>query len=126
VKKDAREKGSSGHMTRRIALRLLAAAPAAAAMGTAALAQVEENTGFADLNREGPPPLPDTGASDLAKCLVKNEEDLTRKEKAKMMKDLPGLEGALQQLRDYDLPDDVEPAFIFKAMRSNTSGSGGS
>lgn len=120
-----KEKDSSGQMTRRVALRWLAVAPAAAAIGTAALAQVNEGTGFDDLDADNPPSLPSSDASDAAKCLVKNEEDLTRKERAKMLKDLPGLEGALNQLREFDLPHDVEPAFIFKAMRSKKFNNGG-
>ena len=125
MKEDAQEKDSKRHMTRRSALRWIAVAPAAAAIGPAALAQVKERTGFTDLDNDDPPSLPDTGASDLARCLVKGEKDLTRKERTKMLNDLPSLEGALQQLRDFDLPFDVEPAFLFKAMKSKKSKPGG-
>jgi len=105
-------------LTRRKALGWIAAAPAAAAVAPAVLAQYEE-TGFDDLG--GPPEQPrevPRDASDDIKCLVKNEDELSRKERRDLADNLKGLQEALDKLRDFDLADDVEPAMAFRALRA--------
>lgn len=108
-------------LPRRVALRWLAAAPAAAAFVTTALGQAEIKTGFEDIDadtsgesRRGS----GKAGSKFAECVVKNEKELSRKERANLAENVKGLEEALKTLRDHELPDDVEPAFTFRALRS--------
>jgi len=105
-------------MSRRKALGWIAAAPAAAAVSPAVLAQLED-TGFTEPAKphERKEELP-KDASDDIKCLVKGEDELSGKERKKLAENLEGLQNALDTLRGYDLADDVEPAFEFRAMRA--------
>lgn len=107
-------------LPRRTALRWIAAAAPAAAITPAVLAQAQLDTGFDEEEDEASKRKSrDKGkGSGAAECLIDNEKDLSRKERAELRKNLPGLEEALQTLRDYELPDDVEPAFTFSAMKS--------
>jgi hypothetical protein len=110
-------------LPRRTALRWIAAAAPAAAVAPSVLAQAQLDTGFKeddDRSRAKRSRGREKASADT-ECLLDNEKDLSRKELAKLREDLPGLEEALQTLRDYELPDDVEPAFTFRAMKSGRS-----
>ena len=101
--------GSSGDQEldhgRRSALRwLAAAAPAVAVLGSGASAA------------DAPPEKPKLSGD--ARFIVKQEPGLTGGERKRLEKQLPGLEGALKKIRDFDLPDEVEPAFTFRALRA--------
>ncbi len=108
-------------LPRRVALRWLAAAPAAAAFATAALGQAEIKTGFEDIDAEASGESRwrrGKAGSKLAECVVKSEKELSRKERAKLAENVKSLEEALKTLREHELPHDVEPAFTFRALRS--------
>jgi hypothetical protein len=102
--------GTNARVTRREALRWIAAAPAAAAAAGVAAASGAEPAAPA-----APPPPAEL--SDYARFVAKDEEGLSRSERARLRKQLPGLEGALKKLRDHPLADGVEPAFVFRARR---------
>ncbi len=115
-------------VTRRSALRLLAAAHAAAALGGAALAgPSQQEKGAAPVSpeaattpaaKEPEAASPPSKPSRYAKFVAKNEEGLTSAERKRLEKQLPGIEGALRKIRDFNLPDDVEPALTFRALRA--------
>jgi len=108
-------------LPRRVAIRWLAAAPAAAALVSTALGQAEIKTGFEDIDAEtsGESWLRrKKGGSRLAECIADGEKDLSRKERARLLENAEGLEEALRKIREHDLPDDVEPAFTFRALKS--------
>jgi hypothetical protein len=98
---------------RRAAMRWIAAAAPAAMLAGAIPAASEETDAS---KAEAKPPTPKL--SDDAKCVVRNTDGLTGPERKRLEKQLPGFEGALKKLRDFDLPDDVEPATTFRALRS--------
>jgi len=104
--------------TRRKALGWIAAAPAAAAIAPGLLAQ--EETGFDTPAGPTKRPAVPKGAPDEIKCLVKAEDDLSRKERSKLAGNLEGLKDALEKLREFDLADDVEPALTFRALGSHS------
>jgi len=97
-------------VTRRSALGwIAAAAPAVLAVSGAPRAAQ-------DAPDAPPPEAPEL--SDEARALAKREPGLSRDERKRLRKQLPGFEATLRKLRDFPLPDDVEPAFRFRAMRS--------
>lgn len=101
-------------MSRRSALRWMAvAAPAVALTGRAVQAAEQAVEGA---KTEEKPPKPKL--SEDARFVVKSEPGLTGPERKRLQKQLPAFEGALRKLRDFNLPDDVEPAFNFRALRS--------
>jgi hypothetical protein len=108
-------------LPRRAVLRWLAAAPAAAAVGTAALARPQdERTGFEDADAYGEASESQEveDASSFARCVADNEGSLSRKERRALLEKMPGLEGALKELREFKVPDHVEPAINFRALGS--------
>jgi hypothetical protein len=108
-------------LTRRRALGWIAAAPAAAALAPGALAVEEIKTGFQNIDDVGSVSSSGKGSPDI-ECVLKGEKELTRKERARLRKNAPGVEGALRTLREFDLPGDVEPAINFRATRSVRGG----
>jgi len=105
-------------LSRRSALTWIAAAPAVAAAGGAVLGSEEAKTGAA---KPETPPAP-TKPSPYARFVAKDEKALTGKERDQLLKQAPGLEGALKKLREFDLGDAVEPAINFLALRSPKGG----
>jgi hypothetical protein len=110
---------------RRTVLRLLAAAPAAAAIGSAALgAPVDEVLDFGKLDelaakdKEGEDRNAREGASPEARFIADVEDDLTRAQRRRLLEKMPALEDALKTLRAYPVADAVEPAFVFSPMKS--------
>lgn len=108
-------------LSRRKALRWIAATPAAAALGGAALGQVQEPSDFGQLDKladsQDDKELEESRkeASAGARCIADNE-DLSRAEKKALLDKMKGLEGALQTLRDFEIAGDVEPAINFRAV----------
>ena len=111
-------------LPRRAILRWMAAAPAAVVVHRATLAQTQGDSVFNELDKLSEPDDAEAakkaaeGLSDAARCIAENEEGLSRKERRALMEKMPGLEGALKKLREFEIADDVEPAFRFQAMRS--------
>lgn len=102
-------------LSRRSALGWIAvAAPAIATLGGGTPFAAEKTPGEA---APDPPKLSEQG-----KFIAKNEAGLSGAERKRLRKQLPGFEGALRKLRDFELPDDVEPAVRFQALRSERSG----
>ncbi|MBI3447435.1 MAG: hypothetical protein HY049_00740 [Acidobacteria bacterium] len=97
-------------VTRRSALGWIAAAAPAIVAVSGAPRAAEDAPAAA-------PPPPEL--SDEARALAKREPGLSRDERKRLMKQLPAFEAALVKLRDFELPDDVEPAFRFRAIRSD-------
>jgi hypothetical protein len=102
----------SNPLTRRAALRLIAAAPIAAA---AARSAIGAEQGAPKPEAKKPPEAPPKPSA-YAKFISKDEPDLSGDERSRLRKQMPGLEGALKKLRDFDLSDDAEPAFTFSAL----------
>lgn len=102
-------------MTRRTAGRLLLGAPAVAAVASGLL-----NPGGARAEEAAPPPPEDSA---LGKLLAKQEPGLDGGEKAKVRKDVAGLEQSLKTLRDFPVGNDVPPAGTFMPIRSRRGGS---
>jgi len=112
---------------RRTALRLLAAAPAAAAVGSAAFgAPVDEVLEFGNLDKlaekkgEAEDRKAREGASDEARFIADEEDELSRAERRRLLAKMPSLEDALRTLRDYPVADAIEPAFVFRALKSGS------
>ena len=86
-----------------------------------ALGQAEIKTGYEDIDAdtagEGWFRRKKKG-SRFAECVASGEKELSRKERARLLENVEGLEEALRKIREHDLPDDVEPAFTFRALRS--------
>jgi len=99
-------------LSRRTALRMLAAAPAALAGGAALAAQ----KGAESEAKPEPKPSP------YARFIAKDEKDLGGKERSRLLEQMPGLEGALKKIRDFEVPPETEPALNFKAIRSTKGG----
>jgi len=108
------DEGKGKDLSRRAALRWMAvAAPAVAVVGGAALgAQQAKTEPKAGESTEKPK------LSEEARFTIRNEPGLSDAERQRLEKQLPAFEGALRKLRDFSLPDDVEPATRFSALRA--------
>ena len=63
--------------------------------------------------------------SPLAKLLSGENPDLSREERKAIRRDVAQLEGALKEIRDFPLANNVPPAIGFKAMKSKRLNGGG-
>lgn len=107
-------------LSRRSALRWIAVAPAAAAAAGAAIAaEAKDQNEPKDDAGSGASKAP-ARPSSYAKFISKDERGLTGEQKKQLLKQAPGLEGALAKLREYPIPDDVEPALTFQALRGKS------
>ena len=92
---------------------MLAVAPAALAGGAAIAAQQNPSESEAK-----PEPKP----SHYARFIARDEKDLSGKERSRLLEQMPGLEGALKKIREFEVPPEIEPALSFKAIRSTKGG----
>jgi len=103
-------------LSRRSAMRLIAAAvPAAMVAGRAAGAAGREGA------QESPAAPAEPKLSKAGEFVVDAEPGLSDAERLRLGKQLPGFEEALRKLRDFEIPDNVEPAVRFSALRSGGS-----
>jgi hypothetical protein len=110
-----------GRLSRRSALRWIAAAPAAAAAaGAAFAAQAKPKDEAGSKEKDAGASKEPARPSSYARFISKDEPTLTGEQRKQLLKQAPGLEKALAKLRDYPIPDDVEPAFTFQALRGKS------
>lgn len=112
-------RGTTRQVSRRSALGWIAAAAPAAAILQAHAA--ETASGTKDAKNEPPPEAPPK-PTDLGRFIAKSETGLSSAERKQLLKQLPGLEGALKKLREFQVADGVEPAFTFRALRARKGG----
>ena len=100
-------------LSRRRFSRYMLGAPIAAAATTGALGTLLGDGGaIAAEGSTKPRPSP------LAKLLSGENPDLSRDDRNVIRRDVAQLEGALKEIRDFPLANDVPPAIGFRAMKS--------
>ncbi|MEE9292282.1 MAG: hypothetical protein V3U83_05070 [Acidobacteriota bacterium] len=101
-------------LSRRRFSHYILGAPIAAAATTGMLGTllVDGRAIAAEGSATAPKPSP------LAKLLSGENPDLSRDERQAIRRDVAQLEGALKEIRDFPLANNVPPAFGFQAMKS--------